>query len=162
MQSDIVVIPAERADLTVLVSRNPDCFPHDSDRWDEEIFSHQLPDDGHVFLILKENGVSLGYICMSFIMDEAELNQIAVFPEAQGRGFAQLLFDSARAAVSERGAETIYLEVRESNAPARGLYKKLGFLTVGKRKNYYKNEREDAILMKLALIAEGEKEGAEP
>lgn len=162
MQSDIVIKPAERDDLAVLISRDADCFPHDSDRWDEAIFSHQLPDDGHVFLVLKESGVTYGYICMSLVLDEAELNRIAVFPEARGRNLSPLLFDAARAVITELGAETVYLEVRESNAPARGLYEKLGFLTVGKRKNYYKNEREDAILMKLALIAEGEKEGAEP
>lgn len=159
MQSEIVIKPAGREDLALLVSRDADCFPHDSDRWDEEIFSHQLPDGMHVFLILKEGGVILGYICMSLVLDEAELNRIAVFPEARGRSLSPLLFDAARAVITEMGAETVYLEVRESNAPARGLYEKLGFLTVGKRKNYYKNEREDAILMRLAL---SKKEGAEP
>lgn len=162
MQSDLIIKPAERDDLAVLVSRDADCFPHDSDRWNESIFTQQLSDERHVFLILKEGGTVLGYICMSLVLDEAELNRIAVFPEARGRSLSPLLFDAARAAITELGAETVYLEVRESNAPARRLYGKLGFLTVGKRKNYYKNEREDAILMKLALIAEGEKEGAEP
>lgn len=159
MQNDITVTPAVREDIAVLVSRDADCFPHDSDRWDENIFAQQLPDERHIFLILREGETLLGYICMSLVLDEAELNRIAVFPEARGRNLSPLLFDAAHAVITEMGAETVYLEVRESNAPARGLYEKLGFLTVGKRKNYYKNEREDAILMRLAL---SKKEGAEP
>jgi [ribosomal protein S18]-alanine N-acetyltransferase len=77
--------------------------------------------------------------------DEREVLNVAVDPLAQRQGVAAQLLSEA----SRRGAARWFLEVRESNFPARNLYKKLGFLDVGRRPSYYTSPEEDCIVMSL-------------
>ncbi len=85
-------------------------------------------------------------ICAKPLVDEWELENIVVAEHSRCRGVAdslvRMLLDLARAAAVHR----ICLEVRESNLPARHLYEKHGFREIGRRRNYYQNPQEDAIL----------------
>lgn len=94
----------------------------------------------------------LGFSIVSVVVDESELINIAVHPQAQGKGIGSQLLQHAIAQLPEvvRG---MFLEVRQSNAPAIALYDRMGFIETGVRKNYYpaSQGREDALLMALEL-----------
>lgn len=89
-----------------------------------------------------------GFVAVSFVLDEAELVNIAVLPAYQGTGVAQTLWESVLAFFDEKHIRTCFLEVRESNQRAQRFYEKQGFSRVGYRKHYYHNPREGAVLYK--------------
>ncbi len=93
----------------------------------------------------------LGFLIANRIDEEWELENIAVSAIAQRRGVAtQLLSALLEEAHAENGS-AIFLEVRESNQPARSLYSKVGFQETGMRKNYYSSPREDAVLYRRRI-----------
>ena len=113
----------------------------------EQILS-QMPDSMHVFLVAEgEDGGVLGYVGMMYVLDEGYISNIAVSPDARRMGIADSLIERLEETAKELELSFITLEVRESNSPARELYKKHGFSDVGRRKNYYTLPPEDAILM---------------
>ena len=81
--------------------------------------------------------------------DEGEILNLAVSPAGRRHGLGRALVEKAVATLRERGVGQIYLEVRESNAPARALYAARGFKEVGRRKQYYRRPVEDAIVLRL-------------
>jgi ribosomal-protein-alanine N-acetyltransferase len=107
-------------------------------------------------LVVHDGERLLGFVVYSLVQDETCIHNIAVHPSSQGRGLGQLLLAAALAESGRGGAARCYLEVRASNAAARGLYQKLGFQLDGIRKNYYFSAagREDALLMSLQLAGQ--------
>ena len=103
--------------------------------------------------------VLLAYFVAAPGVDEAHLLNFTVRPERQGHGLARVLMARLRTWSREAGAQTLWLEVRDSNARARSVYEAAGFETVGRRKAYYpagQASREDAVVMKLDLtLAQG-------
>ena len=79
--------------------------------------------------------------------DQAEVMHIAVEPELRGQGIGTILFGELIKAVKNRGATSITLEVRPSNVAAIKLYESFGLKSVGRRKNYYLDNGEDALIM---------------
>ena len=115
--------------------------------WSENAFASQLASNS-VFKVLIADGEIVGYAVIDTqVLPESELFNIAVDPEHRGKGFSKLLMDAALSDVIKRGAETVLLEVRASNAAAIGLYEKYGFVRNGLRKGYYSHPKEDAVLM---------------
>ena len=101
-------------------------------------------------------GELLGHVVAMAGVQETHLLNIAVAPRRQGQGWAPMMLDALALWSRRQGAECLWLEVRESNAPAQALYTQLGFRTVGRRKQYYPlghGLREDALLMSLDLTA---------
>lgn len=99
-----------------------------------------------------------GGICAYFVamvgLDEMHLLNITVAPEFQSAGHGQRLLQVVQARACQRGLPTLWLEVRQSNARARSLYRRLGYAEVGLRKGYYpapQSQREDAVVMRLPL-----------
>lgn len=125
------------------------CFP--ADPWPEEILARAR----ERITVAEEDGVLLGYIVFSSVLDEGSVDNIAVLPAYRRRGVAEALLADALAKARESGLAHIYLEVRASNAPARALYEKHGFREVGRRSNYYEKPREDAILMTFSSLEQG-------
>jgi [ribosomal protein S18]-alanine N-acetyltransferase len=97
-----------------------------------------------------EAGV-IAYAVLWCIVDQGELANVAVRPEYAGLGYARRLLDGMFVLAKGRGIETVFLEVRSSNARATELYRSFGFTDVGRRKNYYEKPREDAVVMRLTL-----------
>ncbi|MBV9880932.1 MAG: ribosomal protein S18-alanine N-acetyltransferase [Gemmatirosa sp.] len=93
-------------------------------------------------------GEIAGYTVAWFSGEEAEIANIAVAPTLRARGIGARLLDAALAEVTRRGAASVYLEVRESNAAARRLYASRGFVEIGRRRNYYRRPLEDALVMR--------------
>ena len=103
------------------------------------------------FLVAKSGDEVIGYISFTVILDECQIVNVAVDPSARKIGVGSLLLSHFLDYVKSKGASSIYLEVRESNAPAIGLYKKFGFGEIGISKNHYSKPTENAILMNLEL-----------
>ena len=100
---------------------------------------------------ITENGRTLCYADYYTVLDEMEIVCIYTDTEYRRRGLASGLMDRLIEICLERNIAVIRLEVRESNTAAIGLYGKYGFVTVGRRKNYYKDPKEDALLMDLTI-----------
>lgn len=120
--------------------------------WEEDIFTDCFK-AGYGCWVCEEQNKILGYCLLSMAVGEAHILNISVHPEEQkqgvGRKMMEYLIDVARGR-----AETVFLEVRPSNAIAIALYEKLGFNEIGIRKGYYPatNGREDAIMLALHLF----------
>ena len=146
------IVPMTAAHLPQVAALEKVCFP--ADPWSEELFRAAL-ESPHTSLLLAEgeNGTALGYAVLSAVLDEGNLDNIAVAPHCRRRGVADALLstltDFGRARMS-----VLFLEVRASNLPAITLYEKHGFVPVGRRKNYYESPKEDALLMTLDLTKE--------
>lgn len=105
------------------------------------------------YQILETSAEIAGYIGHWLVADECTIIMVAVHPAQQGHGIGTRLMRKALADAQRAGATSATLEVRDGNAPAIQLYKKLGFEIVGRRKNYYKKTGDDALLMTLASLS---------
>ena len=123
-----------------------------ADPWGSREFTSALEAAQTIFLIAEnDDGVVEGYVIAMAVADEAEVLNLAVRPALRGRGIGGKLLDAALAEVNSRGAEQIYLEVRESNEAARKLYAARGFGEVARRAKYYRHPVEDALVLRLAM-----------
>ncbi len=116
--------------------------------WSYEAFLDLLSDENYIVLLAKERERVLGYCVLLCTGDEADITNVCTAPAARRRGVGEALLTALIEAGKERGVTEIFLEVRESNVPARSLYEKLGFEEIGLRKNYYEEPKEHAVIMK--------------
>ena len=93
-----------------------------------------------------------GFIVARLIADELHVNNVAVRSEFRGRGLGTMLLQTTLEQGRLRSAKVAQLEVRAKNTAAQSLYQRCGFDVVGRRKNYYRNPTEDALLMSLSLV----------
>ena len=107
--------------------------------------------DTNNILVAKTGDVVSGYITYTTVLDEIQIANVAVHPDMRRLGIGDALLNSLYKCATENDTSLITLEVRASNTPAINLYRKHGFIEVGRRKNYYKDPTEDAILMNLTL-----------
>jgi [ribosomal protein S18]-alanine N-acetyltransferase len=101
--------------------------------------------------IRPDMGCVQGFVVARHVAPEWELENIVVAPAARCRGLGQRLLDALLAAARETNSSSVFLEVRESNAAARGFYEKVGFVQTGRRKSYYTDPAEDAVLYRYGL-----------
>lgn len=120
-----------------------------SDPWPVSAFRDLI---GHAHtrltVALDPSDAVVGYCVMLHVLDEGEIANIAVAPAHRGRGIAAQLLDDALTTARGAGARAIFLEVRLSNDPARRLYESRGFLPVGRRRAYYRDPVEDALVLR--------------
>lgn len=119
--------------------------------WSEESIGSEFDNPLSHRLVLEENGEVVGYIFYWFVIDEAHLLNIALHPGVRGKGWARFLLHAMITHAKENGMKTILLEVRANNEPAKRLYRSFGFLETGVISNYYKEDKQDAILMRKEL-----------
>lgn len=113
----------------------------------EEALRAELTNDTAVFFVaLCENKVA-GYAGMHCILDECDIDNVAVFPAYRRQGIAGALLDALEDYARVHGASFLTLEVRASNMPAIRLYRGKGYQKVGARPHYYDKPREDAFLL---------------
>jgi ribosomal-protein-alanine N-acetyltransferase len=119
-----------------------------SQPWSENAFLAELYNEQAVMLCAKntDSGEVCGFIAASYVLDEVNINSIAVAEKYRKNGIGQALLYSLFEAVKDFAA-SVMLEVRQSNFPAIALYQKAGFAKVGMRKNFYENPSENAVLM---------------
>ena len=109
-----------------------------------------------VMLVARLNppidGIELaGFIVARVFSGELHINNVAVRPEFQRLHLGMKLLQRTIVQAKERGAVVAHLEVRANNEAAQGLYRRCGFKAVGRRKRYYRNPTEDALLMSMSL-----------
>ena len=121
------------------------CF---SDPWSERSIASELDNKLAFWLVATEGENVAGYIGSQTVMDETDMMNVAVHPDFRRRGIAEALVNGLVDALKTQGSHCLTLEVRASNAPAIALYEKLGFSEIGRRKNYYRNPREDALILR--------------
>lgn len=122
-----------------------------SDPWRREMFSSSMTVGNVRFFTAEEEGTVVGYLLLMEIAPEAEILNLAVDPDRRREGIGDRLMAAAIGYAQDREIETLFLEVRESNLAAQSLYRKVGFMDLGRRKRYYRNPTEDAIMMILPL-----------
>lgn len=116
--------------------------------WTLEQLRGQRKDPQHEFIAAVDgSGLLLGYVGMMYVLDEGYISNVAVADEFRRQGIGQALIAELLARAAVLGLAFVTLEVRCGNQAAIGLYAKQGFVPVGRRKNYYEQPREDAILM---------------
>ena len=121
------------------------CF---SDPWSENSIASELDNKLAYWLVAAEGETVVGYIGSQTVMDETDMMNVAVHPDFRRRGIAEALVSGLVAQLKAMGSRSLTLEVRASNDPAIALYDKLGFSEIGRRKNYYRNPREDALILR--------------
>ncbi len=118
-----------------------------ADPWSTQDFRDCVAADA-LFLIAEVAGEVGGYVVALDAADEGEILNLAVAPEGRRKGLGRALVEAILGLLQDRDVSHIYLEVRESNAPARALYAAQGFREVGRRKAYYRRPVEDAIVLR--------------
>ena len=143
------IIPMTANHLFQVAALERVCFP--ADPWSPEIFMAALDNPNTAILLAQgEDGTILGYAVLSVVLDEGNLDNIAVDPDHRRRGVADSLL-STLIGFGREHLSVLMLEVRASNISAIALYEKHGFVSVGRRKNYYVAPKEDAVLMTLTF-----------
>lgn len=102
-------------------------------------------------LVALEDGRVLGYVGMMCVLDEGQIINLAVHPDARRRGVGRTLMEAAQTYAKERGIVFLSLEVRESNIAARSLYSSLGWEEQGIRKGFYSHPVENACVMTKSI-----------
>lgn len=117
--------------------------------WSKEALSYDILENDNAFVIVAEyEGKFAGYADIWTVLDEADLNSIAVRVDFRRKGIGDAIMLAMTEMLSANGVATINLEVRVSNMPAIKLYKKYGFNECGVRPGYYLDNGEDALIMK--------------
>jgi len=150
-RSAVTVALAMREDLRRVADIEQVSF---SDPWSARTFG-SLIEEPRVYFAVARDGADrvIGYIVAWMVADEAEIANLAVAPEARRGGVGRSLLDAALDTARGHGVHTVYLEVRESNAAARALYARRGFVEIGRRRGYYRRPLEDAILLRSEISA---------
>lgn len=153
VRDDIVIEPMRAShvpDVAAIEARTFDS------PWTEGMFRQEVSD---TYLsrpwVAVENGRVVGYVISWFLREEVHLLNIAIDGTRRGRGYGRRMMQHLIDEAMRGGRELITLEVRESNTPARRLYDSFGFRVIGRRREYYQDNREDAVVMLLDLRGGG-------
>ncbi|MBE6587493.1 MAG: ribosomal-protein-alanine N-acetyltransferase [Ruminococcaceae bacterium] len=144
---ELVLSVAEGSDSAALAAVERVCFA--SEPWSEKMFADALENPGCTVYMLYDMQMTkiIAYGVMYSCLDEADLANIATVPEKRGKGIGGGLLDKMLEISRNTGVLRTFLEVRESNVSARALYISRGFTEIGKRRRYYRDPLEDAIIM---------------
>ncbi len=148
MDAPFRIRPATPADVPALVAIERRCF---SDPWSESAFREALSSELTFTLVADTRRGPAGYLIGREAAGSGEILNLAVAPEFRRRGLGAALLEDGLAGFRRRRASEVFLEVRESNHSAQSLYLARGFRPVGQRASYYRNPREDALVLRLAL-----------
>jgi len=131
-----------------LARLDAECFPQ---VWDADTYRQELDSPfGACWAIrVGDSPEASGWILCRVITAEAEILRIGIRPSERNRGLGRALLRGALARLAANGVARVFLEVRESNAEARRLYSSAGFGETGRRRSYYQEPEEDAVVMSL-------------
>ena len=122
------------------------CFG--SAAWSEKSVASELTNALALWLVAVEEDRVAGYVGSQTVMDETDMMNVAVHPDFRRMGIGEKLVVRLVEELNALGSRALMLEVRVSNVPAIGLYEKMGFQQVGLRKNYYRDPKEDALILR--------------
>jgi [ribosomal protein S18]-alanine N-acetyltransferase len=151
LSSDLTIRAMGESDFDEILAIEKKSF---ADPWSQRLFKETLlfPHSAN-FVLVSPRGEIVGYLNLYLIAQEGHLLNLAIHPAWRRQGLATAILSYTIEHLRQRQALHVFLEVREKNQSAIGLYRKLGFEVVGKRKRYYAETNEDALVMHLACKA---------
>lgn len=141
--SEIIIKKAEQCHVPQIAEIEKESIPQ---QWSEAAFAAALADEKAVTLAAFCGDVLCGFITGVYLLDTADIYSVAVSAEYRKKGVGKRLLEEFFSALPDE-VQAVNLEVRESNIPAIKLYEMFGFERVGLRKNFYREPRENAVLM---------------
>lgn len=148
LEADFVPMQVDDVDAVLAIEQAAYSHP-----WTRANFLDSLA-SGYSARVLRSRDGIIGYLLVMMVVDEAHLLNVAVAPQAQGQGWGlKLVYQAFEIARAEK-MESILLEVRPSNLRALQMYQQIGFVQIGRRRDYYpaaEGKREDALVMRYKL-----------
>ena len=141
--------PMRREDLDAVAEIETGAYPFP---WTRGNFSDSLA-SGYSAWVCRRESALIGYAVMLLVLDEAHLLNLTIAPAWQRHGYGMLMMHQLFSVARAHGATRMFLEVRPSNEGGIALYRRCGFVRVGRRRGYYPaaNGREDAVVMAVGL-----------
>ena len=144
----MIIRKMEQRDVPAVAELEKICF---SDPWSENSIAGELDNRLSCWLVAELNGSVVGYVGSQSVLDAADMMNIAVAPECRKQGIGKALIETLMEYLRQKKVIALLLEVRVSNISAIALYQNMGFEQVGRRPKYYRNPREDALIMRKEL-----------
>ena len=141
----MIIIKMDETHVSQIAELEKICF---NDPWSENSIASELNNKLSHWLVAVEDDIVTGYVGSQTVLGETDMMNIAVHPDYRKNGIASNLISELIKNLTEQGSHSLMLEVRESNIPAKLLYEKLGFEEIGIRKNYYRNPKENALILR--------------
>ncbi len=139
------ILPMNKAHVEQIAALETLCF---SDPWPVAGIVPELTNPLSYWLVAVEGEQLAGYVGSQSVCGEADMMNLAVDPAFRRQGIARRLVTALAEGLKARDVRCLTLEVRASNDPAIALYSSLGFTQVGRRPNYYRNPKEDALILR--------------
>ena len=147
--AELEIRKANEGDVDRIAELETLCF---SDPWTPEMIWRDVAGNAlSTYLVGEIEGVIVAYVGYWLIWDECQINNVAVAPDHRRQGYAVKLMQKVMMDCIRQGIKDFTLEVRTHNEEAIGLYKSLGFMEEGIRKNYYGKD-QDALLMRYKVL----------
>lgn len=144
MKDNIIIRPMVMDDVDAVYIVEKNCFV---DPWSKESIKKELKNNLARYLVAQLDNKIVGYVGAWFIVDEGHITNVAVHSGYRGKKFGDKLVKEMVQLCKENNIVAMTLEVRESNVVAQNLYRKYGFKMGGIRKEYYSDNKEDAVIM---------------
>lgn len=144
MENNLILRIMNKNDVDAVYKVEEDCFP---DPWSKESIRQELKNNLARYIVAEIDDQIVGYVGVWFVLDEGHITNVAVHSDYRGRKIGDKLIKELVEICKENNLSAITLEVRTSNVVAQNLYKKYGFKMAGIRKEYYSDNKEDAIIM---------------
>ena len=125
------------------------CF---STPWSENAIISELNNPLSLWIVAKDENTVVGYVGSQSVLGEADMMNLAVHPNYRRMGVGRALVEHIIEQLRNREVHSLTLEVRASNEAAQNLYKSMGFQQVGRRPNYYRDPKEDALILRKEWI----------
>ena len=140
------IVKMNEAHVASVAAIEKECFGVDA--WSEKSVASELTNKLSLWLVAVDGDRVAGYVGSQTVCDETDMMNVAVTADYRRQGLGEKLVLALVEELKAMGSQCLTLEVRDSNTPARTLYEKLGFQQIGLRKNYYRNPKEDAYILR--------------
>ena len=140
------IVKMNEAHVSSVAAIEKECFGVDA--WSEKSVASELTNKLSLWLVAVDGDRVAGYVGSQTVCDETDMMNVAVTVDYRRQGLGEKLVLALEEELKAMGSQCLTLEVRDSNTPARTLYEKLGFQQIGLRKNYYRNPKEDAYILR--------------
>lgn len=144
MENNMIIRSMTMDDVDAVYIVEEDCFV---DPWSKESIKKELKNNLARYLVAQLDDKIVGYVGVWFVVDEGHITNVAVHSDYRGKKIGDKLVKEMVELCKENNIVAMTLEVRSSNAVAQNLYRKYGFKIGGIRKEYYSDNKEDAIIM---------------
>ncbi len=144
MNNNLIIRNMQKEDIDAIHKVEEDCFEHP---WSKDSIRKELKNDLARYLVAELDNKVVGYIGIWFVVDEGHITNVAVHSDYRGLKIGDSLVKEMTKECKDNNLVAMTLEVRASNIVAQNLYKKYGFKMGGIRKEYYSDNKEDAIIM---------------